>query len=146
MSREEVRSQMVDEQALRDMLGLLLLELQDIRLSSAISAAVPTGQWDGTIFNFEILNRTVVEAYPLLKGAPDVVPVLGTLKRRLMMLNANKQKLIAVMAESYSGDFKTAVANEHTAMVKQMQGEIQQIVEQVERFLREKLQIEFVGQ
>jgi len=145
MSREEVRVLMIDEEEKREKLQLLVVELENIRLSIGETASYQPGQYDGTLFSFDIIDRVLVEAYPLLKSDPTTVRVLWTLKKRLMKLNAEKQRLLSMSYYEEGRTFIESAANSFTQLVSQSAGEIDAIIDQVERSLGEKFGTEKLG-
>jgi hypothetical protein len=68
--------------------------------------------------------------------------VLDTLKKRLMLLNAEKQKLLSMLAMSYTQGHKTQLANEYRALVNRVTPEVFRIAEQITCSFKEKFEIE----
>ena len=103
--------------------------------------ALPDGQYDGDVYSFDIIDRIVSETYSILKSDVSIFGALETLKRRLMLLNAEKQKLLTILSQSYVLEFKIAKTNEYRQVARNVIPDVTILTEQIERALQEKFGI-----
>jgi hypothetical protein len=139
MTRDEVRALMVDEEELRQKLGLLLLELGNIAWSLE-SSKDPN---DGTLYTFEIIDRVTVEAYSVLREDPQTIKVLATAKRSLMRVNAATQRFLLESARGTkppAGYYKM-----HEDAARAALAQVVLIREQIERSFKERFGITVPG-
>jgi hypothetical protein len=112
MTLEEIRHQMNAYEEKREKLALLLIDLHNKLQSVGAQTAMLDGQFNGDVYSFDVMDRVVSEAYTLLKEDINVFSNLDAIKRRLMLLNAEKQKLLSILGLSYAPEVKTAMINE----------------------------------
>jgi hypothetical protein len=136
MTLEEIRNQMSVYEEKREKLALLLIDLYHIESSLNNQANQRDGYYDGDVFSFDIIDRVTVEAFAILKADFGIFRKLDTIKRRLMLLNAEKQKLFSIFALSYGEDFKRGSAIDYRENVKKILPEVSILVEQIERSLK----------
>ncbi len=101
MTLEEIRYQIHNYEEKRDKLTLLLIELELIKLTLIEQSNMGDGQYTGSKFSFEVIDKVLVETYSFLKEDLDTITRLGNLKRILMHLNFEKSKLLSMIAMSY---------------------------------------------
>jgi hypothetical protein len=141
MTLEEIRYQMNSYEEKREKLALLLIDLHHKLRSVNDQAAVPDGHYNGDTFSFETIDRVVVEAFAILKEDVNTIGALDTLKRRLMMLNSEKQKMLSILTISYSPEYKNEVINNYRQLAQNTLPGVTFLVEQIERSLKEKFGI-----
>jgi hypothetical protein len=141
MTLEEVRYQMNIYEEKREKLALLVMEMSHIVRSLSEQTALPDGAYNGSIFSFDIIDRVVVESYSILKSDPNTIGALDTLKKKLMMVNAEKQKLLSMMAVSYAPEFKKQQAINYKNCVDGFLPGVTILTEQIEKSLGEKFGI-----
>jgi hypothetical protein len=141
MTLEEIRYQMSVYEEKREKLALLLIDLYHIQNSLNHQANQRDGYYDGDIFSFDIIDRVIVEAFAILKADFDIFRKLDTIKRRLMLLNAEKHKLFSIFALSYGEDFKRGAAIDYRENVKLVLPEVSILIEQIERSLKDQFGI-----
>jgi hypothetical protein len=141
MTLEEVRQQMLTLEEKREKLGLLLIDLSHKLRAVEEHSQVPDGSYNGDIFTFDLIDRVVIESYSLLRDDLNTIGVLDTLKKRLSLLNAQKQMLLHFMALSYAQEAKTSVANSYRQLARDALPAVTTIVEQIERSFAEKFDI-----
>lgn len=141
MTLEEVRQQMLNLEEKREKLALLLIDLSHKLRVVSDQTQMADGHYNGDVFTFDIIDRVVVESYSLLRDDLNSIGVLDTLKRRLALLNAEKQKLLNFMALSYSAESKAAEINRYRDLARSLLPQVTIIIEQVERSFAEKFGI-----
>jgi hypothetical protein len=141
MTLEEIRYQMNSYEEKREKLALLLVDLHHKLRSLGEQAATPDGHYNGDLFSFEIIDRVIVEAYAILKTDVAVFGALESIRQPLMLLNAEKQKMLTILTLSYGPEFKNATINSHRELVRKFIGQVTILVEQIERSLNEKFGI-----
>jgi hypothetical protein len=141
MTLEEIRYQMNTYEEKREKLVLLLIDLHNKLQSLAAQTALPDGQYDGDVYSFDIIDRVVSETFSILKSDVSIFGALDTLKRRLMLLNAEKQKLLSILSQSYALEFKIAKTNEYRQVARNVIPDVTILAEQIERALKEKIGI-----
>ncbi len=141
MTLEEIRYQMNTYEEKREKLALLLIDLHNKLQSLGAQTALPDGQYDGDVYSFDIIDRVVSETYSILKSDVSIFGALDTLKRRLMLLNAEKQKLLTILSQSYALEFKIAKTNEYREAARSVIPAVTMLAEQIERTLQEKFGI-----
>ena len=142
MTLEEVRYQMNSYEEKREKLSLLLIDLSHKLRALEEQATLADNHYTGDLFSFDIIDRVIAEAYPILKADLNTIGVLDTLKKRLSLLNVEKQKLFAILSQSYGQEHKYESANVYRELARAMRPEINVIVEQIERSFAEKFGIE----
>jgi hypothetical protein len=142
MALEEVRYQMNVYEEKREKLALLLMEFHHIVRSLGEQSTMPDGAYDGSIFSFDIIDRVVVESYSILKSDPNTIGALDTLKKRLMLVNAEKQKLLTIVTQPYMPEEKNKQATHYKKFVEGAIPGVIILTEQIERSLGEKFGIE----
>jgi hypothetical protein len=138
MTLEEIRYQMNTYEEKREKLALLLIDLHNKIRSLGAQTDLPDGQYDGDVYSFEIIDRVVSETYSILKSDVSIFGALDTLKRRLMLLNAEKQKLLTILAQQYNLEFKNAKINAYRQVARETIPGVALLVEQIERTMKEK--------
>lgn len=118
MTLEEIRAQMLAYEEKLEKLALMAYDLSNKARTLQKQAMAAPGSYFGDVFQFDIADRVVVEAYSLLKVMPDVLSYWEGLKQDLMLLNFEKQKLLNIQAMSYDSAFKNQVADNYTKIVK----------------------------
>jgi hypothetical protein len=141
MTLEEVRYQMNVYEEKREKLALLLMELTHIGRSLEEQTFIQDGTYNGSLFSFDIIDRVVVESYSILKSDPNTIGVLDTLKKRLMLANAEKQKLFSIMALPHHPGHHAQTATAYKAIIRGIMPEVVGITEQIGRSLNEKFGI-----
>lgn len=141
MTLEEVRHQMLTLEEKREKLALLLIDLSHKLRAVSDQTQMADGHYNGDVFTFDIIDRVVVESYSLLRNDLNTIGVLDTLKRRLNLLNVEKQKLLNFMALSYSEESKLAEINRYRDLARTAVPHITVIIEQIERSFGEKFGI-----
>ena len=141
MTLEEIRYQMNAYEEKREKLALLLVDLHHKLRSLGEQAATPDGHYNGDLFSFEIIDRVIVEAYAILKTDLDIFGALESIRQPLMLLNAEKQKMLTILTLSYGPEFKNATINSYRELVRKFIGQVTILVEQIERSLNEKFGI-----
>jgi len=139
MTLEEIRYQMNTYEEKREKLALLLIDLHHKLRSLSEQAAVPDGHYNGDVFSFEIIDRVVVEAYAIIKADVNIFGALDSIRRPLMLLNAEKQKMLTIQTLSYGPEFKMETINNYRELVRKFIGQVTMLTEQVERSLKENL-------
>ncbi|MBI3758455.1 MAG: ATP-binding protein [Deltaproteobacteria bacterium] len=142
MTLEEIRYQMNTYEEKREKLALLLIDLHNKLRSLEDQAAMPNAHYNGDMFFFEIIDRVVAEAFAILKADASIFSALDTIKRRFMLLNAEKQKMLAIQALSYGVEFKTARINDYRQTARETLPGVALLTEQIERSLKEKFGID----
>ena len=122
----------------REKLALLLIDLFHKQRSLEEQANVPDGRYTGEMFTFDIIDRVIVESYSILRDDLNTIGVLDTLRKQLLLLNAEKQKLLNMMALSYRDHHKVSIVNEYRELSRNQLPRITIIVEQIERSFSEK--------
>ena len=125
----------------REKLALLLIDLHHKLRSVNDQAVMPDGHYNGDIFSFDTIDRVVVEAFAILKEDVNSIGALDTLKRRLMTLNAEKQKMLNILSMSYSPEHKNGTINDYRQLAQKTLPGVTFSVEQIERSLKEKFGI-----
>jgi hypothetical protein len=138
MTLEEIRYQMNTYEEKREKLALLLIDLHHKARSVADQSAVPDGHYNGDVFSFGIIDRVVVEAYAILKADVSIFGALETIKRSLMLLNAEKQKMLTILTLSYDQQTKTDQINRYRQTAANAVSGVTILAEQIERSLKEK--------
>lgn len=141
MTLEEVRQQMLVLEEKREKLALLLIDLHHKQRAIAEQAQLSDGHYTGDIFTFDIIDRVVVESYSLLRSDLNSIGVLDAMKRRLDLLNAEKQKMLSFLALSYSAEDKASMINGYRDLVRAQLSGVTIIVEQIERSFSEKFDV-----
>ncbi len=141
MTLEEIRDQMNSYEEKREKLALLLIDLHHKLRSVSEQADVTDGHYNGDIFSFAIIDRVVVEAYAILKTDVSTFGALDTIKRRLMLLNAEKQKMLSILSMSYAPEYKAATIGDYRETVQKVVPGVTVLAEQIERSLKEKFGI-----
>lgn len=141
MTLEEIRYQMNTYEEKREKLALLLIDLHHKLRSLEDEAKLPDDNYSGDIFSFEIIDRVVVEAYTLLKMDVNIFGALDILRRRLMLLNVQKQKMLSMLALSYDTEVKRGQTNRCRELAAQALPPVNLLVEQIERSIGEKFGI-----
>jgi len=141
MTLEEIRYQMNAYEEKREKLALLLVDLHHKLRSLGEQAATPDGHYNGDLFSFEIIDRVIVEAYAILKTDLDIFGALESIRQPLMLLNAEKQKMLTILTLSYGPEFKNATINSYRELVRKFIGQVTILVAQIERSLNEKFGI-----
>jgi len=141
MTLEEIRYQMNTYEEKREKLALMLIDLHHKLRSLGEQAAMQDGHYNGDVFSFEIIDRVVVEAYAILKEDVGIFGALDSIRRPLMLLNAEKQKMLTVLTLSYGPEVKNAEINGYRDLVKNYIGQVTLLTEQIERTLKEKFGI-----
>jgi hypothetical protein len=138
MTLEEIRYQMNTYEEKREKLALLLIDLHHKVRSLGEQAVVRDGHYNGDVFSFEIIDRVVVEAYAVLKADVNIFGALESIKRPLMLLNAEKQKMLTMLTLSYLPEHKNEIINSYRELVAKFVGQVTILTEQIERSLKEK--------
>jgi hypothetical protein len=141
MTLEEVRQQMLSLEEKREKLALLLIDLFHKQRSLEEQANVPDGHYSGDIFAFDIIDRIVVESYSILRDDVNTIGLLDTLRKQLLLLNAEKQKVLSMMALSYGPEDKARAINAYRELAGRQLPGVSIIVEQIDRSFREKFGI-----
>jgi hypothetical protein len=141
MTLEEIRYQMNAYAEKREKLALLLIDLHHKLRSLSEQATMRDGHYNGDVFSFEIIDRVVVEAYAILKADVNIFGAIESIKRPLMLLNAEKQKMLAIMALSYGPEDKNMTINNYRELAAKFVGQVTILTEQIERSLNEKFGI-----
>jgi hypothetical protein len=141
MTLEEIRYQMNTYEEKREKLALLLIDLHHKLRSLGEQAAMADNHYDGDIFSFEIIDRVVAEAYAILKVDVNIFGALDTIRRRLMLLNAEKQKMLTILTLSYAQEVKHACVNGYRQTAQNVIPQVTILTEQIERSLKEKFGI-----
>jgi hypothetical protein len=141
MTLEEIRYQMNIYEEKREKLALLLIDLHHKLRSLGDQAAMAEGAYNGDVFSFEIIDRVVAEAYAILRADVNIFGALDTIRRRLMLVNAEKQMMLAIFTQSYSLDFKKEKTKLYRQVVSNIIPEVTILSEQIERSLKEKFGI-----
>jgi hypothetical protein len=98
----------------------------------SLNASLPGNHYNGDIFTFDIIDRVIVEAYAFLKADVSIFGALDTIRRRLMLVNAEKQKLLTILAMSYRLEDKNAEINRYRQTVGNNVSEVTILAEQIE--------------
>ena len=141
MTLEEVRYQMNTYEEKREKLALLVMELYHIKRAVGEQGNYRDGERDGTMFRFDIIDRAVIEAFSIIKSEPDVIGALDTLKKTLMRLNIEKEKLIAEIAHHPHANIALAAAYRDN-VVKANMSHIFILADQIQRTLKDKFSVE----
>jgi hypothetical protein len=139
MTLEEVRYQMNTYEEKREKLALLVMELNHIIRSVSEQASYQGGSHDGTMFRFEIIDRVTVESFSIIKSTPNIIGALDTLKKRLMFLNMEKEKMMGIASHLANAGAHWVA---YRRKVESMQPEIVILAEQIQRTLKEELGVE----
>ena len=132
MTLEEIRYQMNTYEEKLEKLALLLIDLNHKVQSLNAQASLPGNHYNGDIFTFDIIDRVIVEAYAFLKADVSIFGALDTIRRRLMLVNAEKQKLLTILAMSYRLEDKNAEINRYRQTVGNNVSEVTILAEQIE--------------
>jgi hypothetical protein len=141
MTLEEIRYQMNNYEEKRDKLALLLIDLHHKARSVSDQAAMPDGNYNGDVFSFEIIDRVVADAYAVLRADVNTFGALDTIRRQLMLLNAEKQKLLTILTLSYGPEDKLAEINRYRDIAARTIPGVTILIEQIERSFKEKFGI-----
>jgi hypothetical protein len=141
MTLEEIRYQMNVYEEKREKLSLLLIDLHHKLRALEADVSVPDGHYTGNMYSFEIIDRVVVEAYAILKADVNIFGALDTIRQQLLLLNAEKQKMLAFLALSYGQDVKISVINSYRELAMKVIPGVTILSEQIENSLREKFGI-----
>jgi hypothetical protein len=141
MTLEEIRYQMNTYEEKREKLALLLVDLHHKLRSMGEQAAMPDGHYNGDLFSFEIIDRVIVEAYAILKTDVSIFGALEAIRQPLMLLNAEKQKMLTILTLSYGPEFRNATIDSYREFVRKFIGQVTILSEQIERSLNEKFGI-----
>ncbi len=127
----------------REKLMLLAIELNHIIRSVTEQANLPDGQYDGTVFHFDITDRVVVESFSIIKeNDTNLFGALDTLKKRLMLFNSEKQKLLTMLAQGpYLQEKNMAIASYKTS-AKELVSGVVIMAEQIQRSLKDNFRID----
>jgi hypothetical protein len=142
MTLEEIRYQISNYEEKREKLALLLMDLSHKLRSLNEQARIGDWSYTGDIFSFELIDSIVAETYAILKSDVQSIGVLDTLRKELLLLNAEKQKLISIISIDRSPDTKRYYTREYRTLVQNTLPHANMIVEQVERSFREKFSVE----
>jgi hypothetical protein len=142
MTLEEIRYQMNTYEEKREKLALLLIDLHNKVRSLTEQANIQDNHYNGDVFSFEIIDRVLVEAFSIIKADPTSIGALDTLKRQLMLLNGEKQKLLSMLGQSYSIEAKNSMVNAYRTVVRDTLPSVALFAEQIERSINEKFGIE----
>ena len=142
MTLEEIRYQMNTYEEKREKLALLLIDLHNKLRSLGDQAAMPDLHYNGDVYSFDIIDRVVAEAFTILKADVNIFGALDTIKRRLMLLNAEKQKMLNILSQAYSLEFKNAEIRTYRQIVNDVIPGVTLLIEQIERMLKERFGIE----
>ena len=118
MTLEEIRYQMNNYEEKREKLALLLIDLHNKLQSLRDQSAVADGHYTGDVFSFGIMDRVAADAFAILKAEVSIFRDLDNIKRRLTLLNGEKQKLMTILSFSYGPDFKNDRINSYRQLVK----------------------------
>ncbi len=141
MTLEEVRQQMLSLEEKREKLALLLIDLFHKQRSLEEQANVPDGHYTGDMFVFDIIDRVVVESYSILRGDVNTIGVLDTLRKKLLLLNAEKQKVLSMMALGCGPENEARAINAYRELARRQLPDMAIIVEQIERSFSEKFRV-----
>jgi len=141
MTLEEIRYQMNAYEEKREKLALLLVDLHHKLRSLGEQATMADGRYNGDLFSFDIIDRVIVEAYAILKTDVSIFGALESIRQPLMLLNAEKQKMLTILTLSYGPDFKNAEISGYRELVRKFSGQVTIMAEQIERSLNEKFGI-----
>lgn len=141
MTLEEIRYQMNAYEEKREKLALLLIDLHHKLRSLGEQAVMSDGHYNGDLFSFEIIDRVIVEAYAILKTDVSIFGALESIRQPLMLLNAEKQKMLTILTLSYGPEFKNATIDNYRELVRKFIGQVTILAEQIERSLNEKFGI-----
>ena len=141
MTLEEIRYQMSSYQEKREKLALLLIDLHHKVRSLSEQAAMQDDHYNGDTFSFDIIDRILVEAYALLKADVNIFGAIESIKRPLMLLNAEKQKMLTFLTLSYDTKDKNATVNRYRDLAAKFVGQVTILTEQIERSLEERFGI-----
>lgn len=142
MTLEEIRYQMNTYEEKREKLALLLIDLHNKLRSLGDQCALASGQYNGDVYSFDIIDRVLVEAFGIIKDDISIFRALDTIKRRLMLLNAEKHKMMTILTISYQDDFKNGQIDAYRQMVRNVIPGVTLLTGQIERSLKEKFGIE----
>jgi len=141
MTLEEIRYQMNTYDEKREKLTLLLIDLHHKVRSLEEQATVADNHYYGDIFSFEIVDRVVADAYAFLKEDINIFGALDTVRRRLMLLNAEKQKMLTILTMSYGPEFRAEQINAYRQTVRNVIPQVVILCEQIEGSLKENFGI-----
>jgi hypothetical protein len=142
MTLEEVRYQMNVYEEKREQLALLVIELNHIIRSVTEQANLPDGSYDGTVFHFDIIDRVIVEAFAIIKDDPNIFGALDTLKKRLMLFNSEKQKLLGMMAQGPYLQTKNMLIESYKNSAREIVPGVVIMAEQIQKSLKDRFGIE----
>jgi hypothetical protein len=142
MTLEEIRSQMLVYEEKLEKLALMAFDLRNKAKTIEAHAGAGPGFYYGDSFQFDIVDRVVVEAYTLLKRAPDVLILWERLKQNLMLFNFEKEKLRSILANSYNPEFKNAAMEAYTRTVEHHRKHCQANIHEILRRLKELYDVE----
>jgi hypothetical protein len=142
MTLEEIRYQMNTYEEKREKLALLLIDMRLKLRSLEGQAALGDGNYNGDLFTFDVIDRVVAESYALLKDDLNTIGVLQTFRSNLQLVNAEKQKMIHMLALSYDRGCKDKTVNEVRDLAARQLPQVTLITEQVERSFKEKFGID----
>ncbi len=142
MTLEEIRFQMNSYEEKLERLSLLLIDLRLKVRSLEGQASLPEGYYNGDVFSFDTIDRVVAESYSFLKTDLTTIGVLQTLRSKLELINATKQKMINVLAMSYDAGHKTSVINEVRQLAIDTLPSVLLITEQIERSFKDKFNVD----
>jgi predicted HTH transcriptional regulator len=141
MTLEEIRYQMNNYEEKREKLALLLIDLHHQLRKLESQASAQDGQYDGYIFSFGTIDRVVVETYAFLKGELQIFGALNSIRDQFMLLNAEKQKLLTILAMSYQGEYKKEAANLYRQTARNIIPHVTTSFEQIQNTLKDKFGI-----
>jgi hypothetical protein len=141
MTLEEIRYQMNTYEEKREELALLLIDLHHKLRSLGQQADMQDNHYNGDVFSFEIIDRVVVEAYAIIKADLNILGALDTIRQILMLLNAEKSKMLAMLAMSYPPETKNKMINDYRELPRKFVGQVTILAEQIERSLNQNFSV-----
>ena len=141
MSLEEVRSQILDYEEKREKLQLMLIDLNNKLSSVRYQAGLLDGQYTGDIFSFDIIDRTVVESFSLIKHQSQLFQQLESIRRVIWNLNSKKQVMLNFLALSYPNESKVQMMNEYRSFAQSCCVGIDMSVSVIARILKDDFEL-----
>jgi Putative DNA-binding domain len=141
MSLEEIRHQILNYEEKREKLQLFLIDLHNKLASVNHEASVIDGGYTGEIFSFEIIDRTIVESFSLIKDQLQIFRALESMRTTIWNLNSQKQIMLNFLSLSYTQEDKIRKINEYRAFVQNSYPILEMSVTTIEKTLKDQLDI-----
>lgn len=141
MTLEEIRYQIHNYEEKKDKLTLILIELENIKNMIIHQSDLSDGEYNGETFNFDIIDKVVVETYSFLKEDLETITKLSEIKRYLSHLNSEKSKLLSMLVMSYKIEAKIQSINRYREQVKNSMPQMLEYINYINKSFNEKFEL-----